>query len=84
MSWGVPEESLGRARQEFDNYKFRDGETITRLRDACGSTDNAVLVLHWTGADVLALFTPTFMSAVCRSRIHHLHAVLEGPRVPEG
>jgi homoserine O-acetyltransferase/O-succinyltransferase len=45
----------------FDNYKFRDGETLERLkihyatlgtphRNATGDIDNAVLVLHWTGA----------------------------------
>jgi len=46
----------------YDNYKFRDGSTIARLRihyatlgkphrDSRGDIDNAVLVLHWTGAD---------------------------------
>ena len=59
----------------FENYKFRDGETIARLRihyatlgephrDADGNIDNAVLVLHWTGADGLALLSPTYMKAL--------------------
>jgi homoserine O-acetyltransferase/O-succinyltransferase len=59
----------------FENYKFRDGETIARLRihyvtlgqphrNADGNIDNAVLVLHWTGADSLALLSPTYMEAL--------------------
>ena len=59
----------------FENYKFRDGETITRLRihyatlgephrNANGNIDNAVLVLHWTGADGLALLSPTYMKTL--------------------
>ena len=59
----------------FENYKFRDGETITRLRihyatlgelhrNAAGNIDNAVLVLHWTGADGLALRSPLYMKAL--------------------
>src|SRR6185437_8639454 len=50
----------------FDNYKFRDGQTLERLRihyatlgtphrNANGDLDNAVLILHWTGADSQAL-----------------------------
>jgi homoserine O-acetyltransferase len=59
----------------FDNYKFRDDETILRLRlhyatlgephrNADGNIDNAVLVLHWTGADSRALLSPTYMKAL--------------------
>jgi homoserine O-acetyltransferase/O-succinyltransferase len=59
----------------FENYKFRDGETITRLRihyatlgephrNANGNIDNAVLVLHWTGADGLALLSQTYTKAL--------------------
>jgi homoserine O-acetyltransferase len=59
----------------FDNYKFRDGETLARLkihyatlgtphRNAAGEIDNAVLVLHWTGADSRALLSPTYMKAL--------------------
>jgi homoserine O-acetyltransferase len=59
----------------FENYTFRDGETIPRLRvhyatlgaphpNSNGSIDNAVLVLHWTGADGRALLSPTYMKAL--------------------
>jgi homoserine O-acetyltransferase len=59
----------------FENYRFRDGETIPRLRihyatlgtphrNAQGDIDNAVLVLHWTGADSRALLSPTYMKAL--------------------
>jgi homoserine O-acetyltransferase len=59
----------------FDNYKFRDGETLERLkihyatlgtphRNAQGDIDNAVLVLHWTGADSRALLSPTYTKAL--------------------
>ena len=59
----------------FENYRFRDGETIARVRihyatlgspnrDARGDIDNAVLVLHWTGADGRVLLTPTYMKAL--------------------
>jgi homoserine O-acetyltransferase len=59
----------------FDHYKFRDGEVLPRLkihyatlgtphRNAQGAIDNAVLVLHWTGADSRALLSPTFTQAL--------------------
>lgn len=59
----------------FDAYKFRDGETLARLklhyatlgaphRNAEGDIDNAVLVLHWTGADSSALLGPTYRKAL--------------------
>lgn len=59
----------------FDNYKFRNGDTLERLkihyatlgtphRNAQGDIDNAVLVLHWTGADSRALLSPTFANAL--------------------
>jgi len=59
----------------FDSYKFRSGETLERLkihyatlgtphRNASGDIDNAVLVLHWTGADSRALMSPTYMKAL--------------------
>jgi homoserine O-acetyltransferase/O-succinyltransferase len=59
----------------FDHYQFRDGETLEKVRihyatlgvphkDAHGQIDNAVLMLHWTGADGRALLTPTFMKAL--------------------
>jgi homoserine O-acetyltransferase/O-succinyltransferase len=59
----------------FDNYTFRDGKTLPRLkihyatlgsphRGANGEIDNAVLVLHWTGADSRALLSPTYTKAL--------------------
>ena len=59
----------------FENYKFRDGKSIPRLRiryatlgtphrNDQGDIDNAVLVLHWTGADGRALLSPTYMKAL--------------------
>ncbi|MEI5998157.1 alpha/beta fold hydrolase [Paraburkholderia bengalensis] len=59
----------------FDNYRFRDGETLPRLklhyatlgtphRNAQGAIDNAVLVLHWTGADGRTLLGPTYTKAL--------------------
>ena len=59
----------------YENYKFRDGETLARLRihyailgtahrNPQGEIDNAVLVLHWTGADGRALLTSNYMKAL--------------------
>jgi hypothetical protein len=58
----------------FENYKFRSGETLERLkihyatlgtprRNANGDIENAVLVLHWTGADSRVLLSPSFTRA---------------------
>jgi homoserine O-acetyltransferase/O-succinyltransferase len=63
------------AEASFANYKFRDGETLDRVkihyatlgkphRNAQGDVDNAVLVLHWTGADSRVLLSPTFTKAL--------------------
>ena len=60
---------------QFDDYKFRDGETLEHLRihyatlgtphrSADGNIDNAVLVLHWTGADSRALLSPGYTKAL--------------------
>jgi homoserine O-acetyltransferase/O-succinyltransferase len=59
----------------FDNYTFRDGGTLARLkihystlgtphRNGKGEIDNAILVLHWTGADSRALLSSTFTQAL--------------------
>jgi homoserine O-acetyltransferase len=59
----------------FDNYTFRSGETLDRLRihyatlgtphrNVHGDIDNAVLVLHWTGADGRTLLSSTFTKAL--------------------
>jgi homoserine O-acetyltransferase len=62
----------------YENYRFRDGETLPSLRlhyltlgaphrNAAGEIDNAVLILHWTGADSAAvtnrLFTATLYAS---------------------
>jgi homoserine O-acetyltransferase len=59
----------------FDDYRFRSGESLARVRihyatlgsphrDRNGQIDNAVLVLHWTGADGRAVLTPGYMQAL--------------------
>ena len=59
----------------FDNYRFRDGEILPRLRihystlgsphrNAQGQIDNAVLVIHWTGADGKTLLSTNYMEAL--------------------
>jgi homoserine O-acetyltransferase len=59
----------------YENYRFRDGETLARAsihyatlgephRGKDGQVDNAVLLLHWTGANGQALLTPEFMHAL--------------------
>ncbi len=59
----------------FDSFKFRDGETPGRVRiyyatlgsphrNTKGEIDNAVLVLHWTGADSRALTSPMYTKAL--------------------
>jgi homoserine O-acetyltransferase len=69
----APEQRLSDAL--FANYKFRDGESLPTLRihyvtlgrphkDARGSVDNAVLVLHWTNASGNALLTPEYQRAL--------------------
>lgn len=63
------------AEVAFENYRFRNGEALERLRvhyatlgephrDKEGEIDNAVLVLHWTGSDSRALLTPAYMKAL--------------------
>jgi homoserine O-acetyltransferase len=59
----------------FENYRFRDGESLAGLRlhyatlgsphrDAQGKIDNAVLVIHWTGADGNTLLSKNYMDAL--------------------
>jgi homoserine acetyltransferase len=59
----------------FADYKLCDGETISRLRihyAALGSAhrnnqreiDNAILLLHWTGADGRELLNPSYRKAL--------------------
>jgi len=59
----------------FADYRFRDGETLPQVRlhyatlgqphrNAQGAIDNAVLLLHWTGASGQALLTPEYKTAL--------------------
>ena len=59
----------------FENYRFHDGEILLRLRlhyatlgsphrNAQGRIDNAVLVIHWTGADGNTLLSKNYMEAL--------------------
>jgi homoserine O-acetyltransferase/O-succinyltransferase len=59
----------------FNNYRFRDGETLPCLRihyatlgsphrDGQGRIDNAVIVIHWTGADGNTLLSKNYMEAL--------------------
>ncbi|MZQ81114.1 alpha/beta fold hydrolase [Paenibacillus sp. 5J-6] len=74
-SWDVQNSSQAiQGDAWFKNYTFRSGETLERLRihyvvmgsphrNAEGVIDNAVLMLHWTGADSQALLSPAFKKA---------------------
>jgi homoserine O-acetyltransferase len=59
----------------FENYRFHDGEVLPRVRihyatlgsphrNPQGQIDNAVLVIHWTGADGNTLLSKNFMEAL--------------------
>src|SRR5579862_1131789 len=59
----------------FENYHFHDGEILPRVRihyatlgsphrNPQGQIDNAVLVIHWTGADGNTLLSKNFMEAL--------------------
>lgn len=75
-SWESPVDCAAvEADAWFENYKFRSGETLERLRihyavlgtphyNDKGEIDNAVLILHWTGSDSKALLTPAFRKAL--------------------
>jgi homoserine O-acetyltransferase/O-succinyltransferase len=69
---GQDNSAANQADAWFDNYQFRDGKAMDRVRihyatlgsphrNGCGDIDNAVLVLHWTGADGRVLLTPTYI-----------------------
>lgn len=72
----APATSSGReADAWFANYRFRSGETLDRVkihyttlgtphRNAKGEIDNAILVLHWTGANGGTLTNPIFRKAL--------------------
>jgi homoserine O-acetyltransferase len=59
----------------FANYKFHDGEILPQLRihyttlgrphkNAEGTVDNAILLLHWTNASSQALLVPEYKEAL--------------------
>lgn len=72
----APAASSGRqADAWFENYRFRSGETLDRVkihyttlgsphRNAKGEIDNAILVSHWTGANGGTLTNPIFSKAL--------------------
>lgn len=60
---------------DYPNYRLRNGETLpsarlhyatlgTPHRDAAGAIDNAILMLHWTGADGAALLSDGYRRAL--------------------
>jgi homoserine O-acetyltransferase len=75
---GTGQASVDGQRQSdviFSNYKFRDGETLPQLRihyatlgnphrNAEGTVDNAILLLHWTNASSQASLVPEYQEAV--------------------
>ncbi|MBB2161190.1 alpha/beta fold hydrolase [Gluconacetobacter sacchari] len=74
--WGQPSDAGYKAGDAtYQNYRFRDGEVLPSLhvhyltlgtphRDAGGQIDNAVLVLHWTGADSAAVTTRAYTQSL--------------------
>ena len=59
----------------YDNYRLQDGEVLPKLRlhyatlgtphrNAQGDIDNAVLLLHWTGASGATLLGPDYVKAL--------------------
>jgi homoserine O-acetyltransferase len=75
FSSAAPDTAAKQADAYYDDYRFRDGETLARLRlhyatlgnphrNFHGDIDNAVLVLHWTGSGGSALLTPEYVKAL--------------------
>lgn len=71
----APDAAAKQADAYYDGYRFRDGESLPRLRlhyatlgsphrNSHGDIDNAVLVLHWTGSGGSALLTPEYVKAL--------------------
>ena len=69
------EDTAAHADAWFEHYRFHSGAIVPRVRihyatlgsphrNAQGHIDNAVLVLHWTGADGDALLSPHYMEAL--------------------
>ncbi len=70
-----PAANLHQNDVSFANYKFRDGEMLPQLRihyatlgtphkNAQGTVDNAILLLHWTNAGSQALLVPEYQEAL--------------------
>jgi homoserine O-acetyltransferase/O-succinyltransferase len=74
--WGPPGDAPYKSADvTYSNYQFRDREVLPSLRvhyltlgtphrDAQGQIDNAVLVLHWTGADSKAVTTRIYTKSL--------------------
>jgi homoserine O-acetyltransferase len=74
--WGGGDNPAAKqADAEYDNYVFRSGEKLDKVRihfatlgephrGKDGQIDNAVLVLHWTGSDSRAVLTPLYMKSL--------------------
>ena len=71
----APNAAAKQADAYYDDYRFRDGESLPRLRlhyatlgsphrNEHGDIDNAVLVLHWTASAGSALLTPEYVKAL--------------------
>jgi pimeloyl-ACP methyl ester carboxylesterase len=71
----APDAGAKQADAYYEDYRFRDGESLPRLRlhyatlggphrDEHGDIDNAVLVLHWTASGGSALLTPEYVHAL--------------------
>jgi homoserine O-acetyltransferase len=70
-----PDAAAKQADAYYEDYRFRDGESVPHLRlhyatlgsphrNSHGDIDNAVLVLHWTGSGGSALLTPEYVKAL--------------------
>jgi homoserine O-acetyltransferase/O-succinyltransferase len=64
-----PAEEVQQADAWYEDYRFRSGETLPKLRlhphrDASDAIDNAVLMLHWAAVNGGALLTPEFVQAL--------------------
>jgi homoserine O-acetyltransferase/O-succinyltransferase len=74
--WGGGDNPSARqADVTYDNYVFRNGEKLHKVRihyatmgaphrGKDGEIDNAVLIQHWTGADSRAVLTPIYMKSL--------------------
>jgi homoserine O-acetyltransferase/O-succinyltransferase len=74
-SMSAPVTAKYEGNASFTSYSFRSGETLPSLRihyvtlgrphkDASGSVDNAILLLHWTDASSRALLSPQYQTAL--------------------